>query len=307
MFPATITAEREDIGAGSANPLLTPMQKLVEPYGEARDDYEIFCALSERLGCLDAFSEGRTSREWQKHLYRKTEDALQRRGANPPDFNTFMDGMQIELPLSHSPGMMEQFHADPVSKPLATESGRIVLYSQIVKASGLPGHPAWIEPLEWLGAPLARTHAFQLVANQPHGKLHSQLDFGATSMATKNAGREVARMNSHDARALDLSESDVIRIWNARGSVLAAVSLSDAVAKSVIQLSTGSWYAPIETDKLGIVCVNGNPNAVTSDRPASCFSQGSTGQICLVSVEKLSGPRPGIVAHEMILRKSRLA
>ncbi|OCW56034.1 molybdopterin-dependent oxidoreductase [Hoeflea olei] len=303
IFPATITAERDDIGASAGDPYLMPMQRLAAPFGEARDDYDIFCDLSARLGCREAFSENRSSREWLAHLYGKTEEAMRRRGFDVPDFDGLMQGGPLPLPVSDTPSMMEAFHTDPVAKPLDTETGKILFHSELVASSGLPGHPAWIEPQEWLGGALAQTHPFQLVANQPFGRLHSQLDFGATSMAGKIDGREVARLNDADAARLGIAEGDVIRIFNARGATLAAARPSAEVLPSVVQLSTGAWYAPRDIDGTGLACVNGNPNAVTADRPASPFSQGCAGQICLVSIEKLTGDIPPAVPHEEILRK----
>lgn len=191
--------------ASAADPFLMPMQRLADPFGESRDDYDIFCALSERLGCFETFSENRTSREWLRHLYQKTESALKRRELPAPDFDSLMEGGPLALPVSDTPSMMEAFLVDPDKKPLNTETGRILFYSNAVASSGLPGHPAWIEPEEWLGGALAQTHPFQLLANQPFGKLHSQLDFGATSMAGKIDGREVAR-----------STKLTLRVWASR-------------------------------------------------------------------------------------------
>ena len=53
VLPATITLEREDIGASSGDPLMVAMHRAVEPYREARDDHAIFAGLAERLGFAD--------------------------------------------------------------------------------------------------------------------------------------------------------------------------------------------------------------------------------------------------------------
>ena len=45
-----MTLEREDIGGNANDPLLVAMQRIAEPFGEARDDYAIFTGLAERLG-----------------------------------------------------------------------------------------------------------------------------------------------------------------------------------------------------------------------------------------------------------------
>lgn len=305
IFPATITAEREDIGASAGDPFLAPMQRLADPLGEARDDYDIFCDLAERLGCREAYSEGRTSWDWLHHLYSRTEEAMRRRGDDVPDFDTFMDGAPLPLPVTDAPSMMEAFHADPQANPLPTESGRIQLCSDLVARAGLPAHPAWVEPKEWLGGAMATRHPFQLVSNQPKGKLHSQLDFGEASMAGKVEGREVARMNDGDAERLGITAGDVIRIWNDRGATLASAGLSPEVSPSVIQLSTGAWYAPGELAGKGWACLNGNPNAVTADRATSAFSQGCAGQLCLVSLEKVEGTAPAAIPHERILLRKK--
>ncbi len=69
VFPATITLEREDIGASAGDPLLVAMHKAVEPFAEARDDHTIFAGLAERLGFAQAFTEGRSPREWLAYIY----------------------------------------------------------------------------------------------------------------------------------------------------------------------------------------------------------------------------------------------
>ena len=47
------------------------------------------------------------------------------------------------------------------------------------------GHPAWMEPAEWLGGDTSR-FPLHLISNQPSTKLHSQLDHGSHSRAAKN-------------------------------------------------------------------------------------------------------------------------
>ena len=44
------------------------MHALTEPAGEARDDYAIFAAIAERLGVAEAFTEGRDTMGWLRHL-----------------------------------------------------------------------------------------------------------------------------------------------------------------------------------------------------------------------------------------------
>src|SRR5260370_433975 len=55
VLPATITLEREDMGGSAGDPLLVAMHRAVSPYREARDDYDIFTGLAERLGIAEGF------------------------------------------------------------------------------------------------------------------------------------------------------------------------------------------------------------------------------------------------------------
>lgn len=303
VFPATITAEREDIGAGGNDPFIFAMEPLIAPFAEARDDFEIFADLARRLGCEEAFTEGLDAAGWLRRIYAPTQQALAERGLEAPAYDSFREGGTLAIPTRTTPGVIRRFHMDPEGAPLETPSGRIEIFSERVAAAGLPGHPCWLPPEEWLGSALAAEHPFQLVANQPSGRLHSQLDFGATSMSGKRDGRERARLNPADAARLGLQDGDIIRLWNGRGAVLASAEPCPRVASGVVQLATGAWYAPQDLPGSGPTCVNGNPNAVTTDCGASILSQGCAGQLSLVSVEKWPAEAPRAVPHGAILKR----
>jgi biotin/methionine sulfoxide reductase len=298
VLPATMTLEREDIGASSHDPLLVAMHRVAEPYAEARDDYDIFAALSERLGTREAFTEGRNTREWLAHLYAPTQAALAAQGQPAPDFEDFWQ--QGHLPLPQNPddgGPWRAFREDPAANPLPTPSGKIEVHSETIAGfaePSCPGHPAWLPP-----ADVPRAEApLHLVANQPAARLHSQLDFGGHSIATKHRGREVATMHPADAAARGIADGDVIRLFNARGACLAAVRLSDEVRQGVIQLATGAWYDPADPEEDKPLCVHGNPNVLTRDVGTSALAQGCTGQLTTVEVERFTGNLPPIRAFD---------
>ncbi|MBU2410157.1 MAG: molybdopterin-dependent oxidoreductase, partial [Gammaproteobacteria bacterium] len=183
VLPCTMTLEREDIGATPTDPLMVAMHRIVEPHGLARDDYDIFCDLAERMGQRSAFSEGRTAREWLAHLYERTRTGLEALGHDAPDFETFWERGEITLPQeADDGGLLRAFRRDPRANPLPTPSGKVQISSPTVAAfdyADCPGHPVW---LPFKHAP-TKEHPLWLVANQPHNKLHSQLDFGGHSQA----------------------------------------------------------------------------------------------------------------------------
>ncbi|MFO1197828.1 MAG: molybdopterin guanine dinucleotide-containing S/N-oxide reductase [Burkholderiaceae bacterium] len=302
VLPATSTLERDDIGYAHRDPLLVAMKRVAPPPGEARDDYDIFGALATRLGRGPEFTEGRSTRAWLEHLYGQTERALAERGTPLPGFERFWADGHARLPLPDAPVVMfAQFRADPVANALSTPSGRIELYSERIASFGLadcPGHPAWLEPAEWLGSPLARRHPLHLISDQPYTKLHSQLDHSGYSRANKVAGREPVTLHPDDAAARGIRDGDVVRVFNDRGACLAGARVSDGVRPGVAKLSTGAWWDP---DPSGPAAPDrhGNPNVLTRDVGASGLSQGCSAQTCLVEVERFDGTPPAVTAFDL--------
>jgi biotin/methionine sulfoxide reductase len=298
VLPCTMTLEREDIGSSSNDPLMVAMHKVAEPYGEARDDYDIFSALAHRLDRGDAFTEGRSSREWLKHLYGRTRDAMLAQGLEGPSFEDFWQRGYLVLPQSPDDGgYLRAFRENPKGEALRTPSGKIEIYSSTIAGFGetdCPGHPTWLPPED---APDARAPLF-LVANQPATRLHSQLDFGGHSTGAKQRGREVARMHPEDATRRGIADGDIIRLFNERGACLASVRVTQDVRKGVVQLPTGAWYDPADPDEEKPLCVHGNPNVLTRDVGTSGLAQGCTGQLTTIEVERFTGNLPPIRAYD---------
>jgi len=298
VLPATMTLEREDIGGNANDPLLVPMQRIAPPFGEARDDYAIFADLAERLGAREAFTEGRTVRQWLEHLYEPTRKALAESNLPAPRFDEFWTSDGLMLPQAPDDGgMLRRFRDDPEAGRLATPSGKIEIFSETIAGFGeadCPGHPTWLDQVQ-VPAPSA---PLILVANQPATRLHSQLDFGGHSAAAKHRGREVACMHPADAAARGVADGDIIRLFNERGACLAGVRVTEDIRPGVVQLSTGAWYDPADPNEEAPLCVHGNPNVLTRDVGTSALAQGCTGQLTTAQVERFTGNLPPIQAYD---------
>ena len=140
------------------------------------------------------------------------------RGVDAPDFEEFWEAGELILPtLPWDGGPLREFRRDPDKAPLPTPSGRIEITSATIAGFGYPdcpGHPAWLPPSEAPGTPAAARYPLYLVANQPATRLHSQLDFGATSQAAKVKGREPVRIHPQDAAARGIRDGDIVRLYN---------------------------------------------------------------------------------------------
>jgi biotin/methionine sulfoxide reductase len=307
VLPSTVTLERDDIGATARDTRLTAMRKAVEPYAESRTDYTIFSDLAAKLGTADRFTEGRTEAEWLRHIYDRWQEKATQVGIAVPDFDQFWEEGSFELdPPEQSFVMLQDFQADPEQSPLRTPSGKIEIFSETIDGFGYddcPGHPAWMEPAEWLHSPETDRFPLHLIANNPRTRLHSQLDIGGESQRSKVQGREPVRLHPDDAIARGISDGDVVRIFNDRGSCLAGVVISNDIRPSVIQLSTGAWFDPIDPAADDVFCVHGNPNVLTRDVGTSKLAQGCTGQHALVQIERWNDPLPPIRAYDPPMTK----
>lgn len=299
VLPCTMTLEREDIGGAPTDPLLVAMHRIAAPNGLARDDYDIFADLAGRLGTREAFTEGRSSGEWLRHLYERTRAALEEKGLEAPDFDQFWTRGEWTLPQQDDDGgILRAFRDDPAGKPLPTPSGKVQISSPTVAGFGYPdcpGHPAWLAPRD---APTP-AHPLFLVANQPATRLHSQLDFGAHSASQKRQGREVCTLHPDDAAARGIAEGDIVRLFNERGACLASATLSEAIMPGVAQLPTGAWYDPVRDERGEVtLCGHGNPNILTRDVGTSSLAQGCSGQLTAVQVERYGGVLPPMRAFD---------
>ena len=302
VFPTTVTLERDDIGCGRNDGYVIAMPRALDPVNDARDDYEVFSELSKRLGTWDDFTEGRTPMEWLSHMYERFRSRVGERGVTVPSFDEFWAAGEARLPSdSDDHSLLDRFRNDPEGRKVATPSGRIELYSSTIDALGYddcPPHPSWLEPVEWLGSDRAAQFPLHLIANQPTPRLHGQLDAAGHSQASKVAGREPIRIHPDDARARGISDGDVVRVFNERGACLAGAIVTDEVRPSVVNLSTGAWFDPIDPSADVTTCAHGNPNVLTTDRGTSKLAQGCTGQHVLVQIERFEGTPPPVRAHQ---------
>jgi biotin/methionine sulfoxide reductase len=303
VLPASSMLERDDIGHATRDPLMIAMRKACEPPGQARDDYAIFSDIARVLGCEATFTEGRDARQWLQALYGGARERLAKLDVELPEFDAFWSAGGVRLPDNDRPVVtLEAFRADPVAHPLGTPSGRIELFSERIDAWGYadcPGHPAWFEPAEWLGSPQVLRFPLHMLSDQPHTKLHSQLDHSAYSLGNKVAGREPVMISPADAAARGIVDGDLVRIFNDRGACLAGARISDAMRDGVVKLSTGAWWSPQVPGDSGSLDLHGNPNTLTRDAGASSLSQGCAAQTCLVQIERYLGEAPAHCAYEL--------
>lgn len=308
VMPVTSAYERDDITmAGDySNMAIVPMKQAVAPLDESRDDYEIFCDLCKVYGgkaLYEAYSEnGKKAKDFIKEYYEsalKQTKAYGEAFATPmPSFEEFWaknEPVTFEAPIESMEWVrFGDFIEDPILNALGTDSGLIEIYSQKIASynyDDCKAHPAWFEPIEWLGN-ASKKAPFHLLTSHPANRLHSQLCH--TSLRDKYAvkGREPILINKKDAKKLDIKNGDIVRVFNDRGEILAGAVLSDDILEGVVRVCEGGW---VDQDENGL-CKMGGVNVLTLDMPTSKLANGNISHTGLVNIEKFKGELPQVTA-----------
>lgn len=301
VLPCTTSLERNDIAISPRDPYMVKMDKVQEAVGESRNDYDIFSGIARQMGVEQTFTEGRDETDWLEWIYEKTADNARSAGFTLPDYDEFKEVGWFKPEPPRTPNiMLKGFRDNPEAKPLDTPSGKIELYSKTIadfNYDDCSGHPCWLEPAEWLGG---ETSGFplHLISNQPASKLHSQLDHGSVSRATKIHQREPICLHPDDAAYRQLKAGDVVRVFNARGACLAGVIIDEQVMPGVVQMNTGAWYDPLEPGVINSLCKHGSVNVLTLDKGSSRLGQGPIAHTCLVEVEYFEDDLPPVTAFD---------
>jgi biotin/methionine sulfoxide reductase len=303
VLPATTTLERDDIASSSRDRSVLAMRQAVPPQGHARNDFDISADIADALGVRDRFTEQRDANAWLHHLYDRWRGNCARLGVAVPDFATFWAEGSVDVAMPEEDYVpYQEFVRDPKAHRLATPTGKIELWSATIEGFGYadcPGHPVWLAPREYLGAPAAQHYKLHLLTVQPATRLHSQFDHVGVSKDSKIADREPLTMHVDDAAERGIAAGDVVRVFNDRGACLAGVQLTHDVLRGVAVLATGAWYDPQQAATPGSLCVHGNPNVLTQDVGTSKLSQGPVAQSCLVEIERFEGELPPVRAHDL--------
>ena len=299
VLPTTTTLERSDIAMSPRDNYFVAMRQAQAPVGSARDDYEILRGIGRVMGVEDEFTEGRDSASWQRWMYDVTRQSMSAFGYELPSYDAFLERGWFKIDELGEPAViLDKFRADPIANKLSTPSGKIEIFSEQVGGFGYedcPPHPSWLTPPEWLGE-MERAHQLHLLSTQPANKLHSQLDHGSISRATKINGHEPVLINAEDAAVRGIVDGAIVRVFNQRGACLCGARLTEDIMPGVLMIATGAWFDPDISGNSGLDCKHGNPNVLTPDRGTSSLAQGPAAHSCLVEIEPWTGAPVAVTA-----------
>ncbi|MFQ5650140.1 MAG: aminotransferase class V-fold PLP-dependent enzyme [bacterium] len=229
VLPATTMFEIESYMV--YGPIFRLREKLIEPVGQARNDYLIMSELANRLG--------------YGHLYPQSEEALIRfalQGSGYTLEQVKEAGGWVKIPTP----MMEykkwqKGGLRPDGQPgFDTPTGKFEIWSTALEEYGYEPLPKYIEPKEGPKANPELAKQFPLVFNsgaRPHTDFRSQ-HHGIKGLARDNPEPTV-ELNFEDAAERDIQSGDLVQVQTARGSVPFRARVSDDIAKGCIECNMG--------------------------------------------------------------------
>jgi anaerobic dimethyl sulfoxide reductase subunit A len=262
VLPVTTFLEREDIVFPLSNHLFYSY-KVIDPLEGAKNDYDIFCELADRLGFGKQFSQNRTAAQW-------IDDFLD--GSEVQDIEEFKrTGIytgteQQRVGLSH-------FVSDPKNAPLETPSGRIEIYSEKFAQTGFSPIP------ECRILQTVAKYPLRLITPHARFRIHSQND---NIPWFKEREDETLWLHPLDAEKRRIVEGQWILVQSERGSMRIRARVTEDIMPGVVCALEGVW--PTFGDD-GVEYA-GSVNVLTPTDP-TLPSQGSRTHSVLVDVYPL--------------------
>jgi anaerobic selenocysteine-containing dehydrogenase len=241
VLPATTQIEHLDLMPAWGHLYLTLNLPAVEPLGEALPNTEIFRRLARALGLS------------HPELQVSDEDLL--RELLAATTHPFMDGITFERLAAEGSvrvGRPDDWrpHADG---DFPTPSGKAELYAAAMD-DPLPG---WVPAREGLHGDAALRARFPLscLTSKRHQRFLNT-SYQRLPAHTGPEGEPRLEISAADAAARGIEEGDRVRVWNDRGAMELAATISERVRPQLVSVPFG-W--PLETSG-GVSC-----NTLTSD------------------------------------------
>jgi len=260
------------------------MPKIVDPPYETKSDYRIAADIAARLGLGDAYTEGRSERDWVEWIlarYRKT------RFPGLPALDEFEKSNRgvYSVPVTRPAVAFADFRADPKAHPLPTPSGKIEIFSKRLhdmnRPAEIPAVPKYIQEWESPFGPEAAKYPLSAIGHHYLSRVHSTME---NVDWLNEAFPQRLFINPLDAGARKIRNGDRVRVFNDRGATVVACRVTPRIMPGVVALPQGAWWTP---DAAGIDR-RGSINVLSSERWTP-LAFGNAQHTIMVQVEKAEG------------------
>ncbi|KAA3616990.1 MAG: aminotransferase class V-fold PLP-dependent enzyme [Calditrichaeota bacterium] len=212
-------------------PIFRLREKLVEPVGEARNDYLIMAQLAESLG--------------YGHLYPQTENellcqALKGSGYSIQDVKDAGGWVKNDTPMMEYKKWQKGSLRKDGKPGFETPSGKFEVFSTTLDDYGYEPLPKYTEPVEGPQAAPDIAKDYPLVFNsgaRPHTDFRSQ-HHGIKGL-NKDNPEPTVELNLEDAKDREIENGDLVEVSTPRGAVPFRARISDNIIKGAVECNMG--------------------------------------------------------------------
>jgi cysteine desulfurase NifS len=229
ILPATTMFEIDSYM--TYGPIFRLREKVIEPVGEARNDYLIMSELADRLGYGDLYPQ--SEEELIRFALKKSDfslEEIQESGGMVKTLTPMMEYKKWEKGKLRSDG-----------KPgFETPTGKFEIWSTVLEDHGYEPLPKYIEPEEGPIVNPALSKQYPLVFNsgaRPHTDFRSQ-HHGIDELLKDNP-EPVIELNTTDARKRKIESGDLVEVRTARGSVPFRARVTDDIIQGAVECNMG--------------------------------------------------------------------
>jgi cysteine desulfurase NifS len=229
VLPATTMFEIDSYM--TYGPVFRLRKKVIEPVGEARNDYLIMAELARRLG--------------YGHRYPQSEEQMVRfvlaeSGFTLEDVKRSGGWVKIPTPMMEYK-KWEKGGLRPDGQPgFDTPTGKFEIWSTVLEEYGYEPLPKYSEPQEGPRSTPALLERFPLVFNsgaRPHTDFHSQHHGIAGLM--EDHPEPTVEINTADAAARGIRSGDLVEVRTLRGAVPFRARVTDEIVAGAVECNQG--------------------------------------------------------------------
>jgi anaerobic selenocysteine-containing dehydrogenase len=204
-------------------PYIQLQQKVMDPLYESKSDVDIAAGLAQRLGFGEYYKGGEDG----------FIDLILDSGHDSIKGITRQKLQEGALPLTFIPEMDQEFDL-----PFSTPSGKIELYAETLVEDG-QALPVFLAPLE---TPLTPANArYPLAFIQGHSRFRTHSMFANVESLLEMNPEPTAEINPADAAARDISDDEMVTVFNDRARTTLKARITESVRPGVINIMQGWW------------------------------------------------------------------
>ena len=233
-------------------------QRVIEPLGDYKSDYEFWIDLAVKMGYGKEF--------WNGSIEAAMNDQLEPLGITLDELRTHPAGTTLTPPASATPTYENYAKVFATKSPRLSQEpllaeGKVALYSTVLEKHGYHPMPDWVEPPESITGTPELLSKYPLVLSD----FHTSKAYMAGWLRNVPSLREVlpyptVQIHPETARERDVGEGDWVLVESPHGTMKVKAEIYPGTRRDTVMVLHGWWQACKELGLPGYPLTDGGAN-----------------------------------------------